>query len=174
MSNKPKPKYGLFDEFVLAVVGACEVAKTRQISLYRANKHIYKRNRHFDGTLNHFGPMVSAENKNKMNPTHLRRFFYNQKIRGFILSIIKEVKACVARSHRKLTKKSEVNNKHKNKDGNIKTILLNLFFKRKRFKYRILMKHKSRLCSYGLIQELGFNYWENYSSVVNWIGGSSV
>ena len=57
-----------------------------------------------------------------------------------IISISKEVEAHEARSHWTLMKKSEVKNKHKNKDGKIKTILSFLSFKRNRFLDGILIK----------------------------------
>ena len=63
MANKPKQKYGLFAKFSLAVIGACEVAKNPQIFLTRANQRIQEINRHFDVTLNHFGPKLFAANQ---------------------------------------------------------------------------------------------------------------
>ena len=62
-SNKPKQKYGLFDEFSLAVIGACEVAKNPHIFLFWAKQHIQEISRHFYWILNNVGPMVFAENK---------------------------------------------------------------------------------------------------------------
>ena len=41
----------------------------------------------------------------------------------FIIAMIKEVEAHEARNHWALMKNSEVNNKHKNKDRRLKTIL---------------------------------------------------
>ena len=70
----------------------------------------------------------------------------------FILDMIKEVEAHEARSHWTLMKNIEVNNKHKNKYGNLKTILSFWSFKCKILPDRRLMKHKSRLCEYGGIQ----------------------
>ena len=66
-------------------------------------------------------------------------------------------------------KNSEVNNKHKNNDGKLKTILSIWYFKRKILSYGILTKHKSRLFAHGVIQQWGVNYWETYAPVVNWI-----
>ena len=67
----------------------------------------------------------------------------------FILAIIKEVESHESRSHFTLMKKSEVNNKHKNKYGKLKTILSIWYFKRKILTYRRLMKQKTRLCTIG-------------------------
>ena len=61
----PKQKHVLFDRLSLAVVEACEVAKNLHIFITIANQHIQEINRHFDETLNNFGPMVSEENKEK-------------------------------------------------------------------------------------------------------------
>ena len=59
---KIKPqKYYLFSKFSLLLVGACEVFNTHEIFLTRSKQHIQKINRHFDVTLNRFGPMVFAE-----------------------------------------------------------------------------------------------------------------
>ena len=41
LANKPRQKYGLFDTFSLALIGACEVAKNPHIFLTRANQHIH-------------------------------------------------------------------------------------------------------------------------------------
>ena len=69
---------------------------------------------------------------------------------------------------------SEVNNKHKNKYGKLKTILSLWYFKCKILPDVILMKHKSRIYSHVVMQKWGVNYWETYSPVVNWISVSSL
>ena len=66
-------------------------------------------------------------------------------------------------------KKSEVNNKNKNRGGKLKTILSIWSFEHKIFPYRRSMKHKARIFSYGGMQQWGVNYWDTYASVVNWI-----
>ena len=71
-------------------------------------------------------------------------------------------------------KKSEVNNKHKNKNGDIKTILSIWSFKRKRSPYGILMKHKYIICAHGVMQQWVVNYWETYDPVINWISVRSL
>ena len=76
----------------------------------------------------------------------------------FILSMIKEVEAHESRGHWTLTKKSEVKNKHKNKDGKLKPLLSYWFFKRNIFSYVRLIKNKSRLFAHGEIQEWVVNY----------------
>ena len=63
LSNKSKQKYGTFAKFSLAVIWACEVTNNPQIFLTRENQHIQETNRHFGGTLNHYGPMVFVENQ---------------------------------------------------------------------------------------------------------------
>ena len=63
LANKPRQKYGLFTKFSLAVIGSCYGAKKFHIFITIANQHIQEINRHFDGTLNNFGPMVFAENQ---------------------------------------------------------------------------------------------------------------
>ena len=64
-----------------------------------------------------------------------------------------------------LLKNSEVNNKHKNKDGNINIIVSIWSFKHKRFPYGILLKHKSIICVKELIQQWGVNSWRE---MVQW------
>ena len=86
----------------------------------------------------------------------------------------KEVESHEARSHWKLMKKSEVNNKHKNKYGKLKTILSNWYFKRKIFPDGRLIKHKSIFCANELMQQRAVNYWVNYAPVVNWISVRSL
>ena len=59
----PKQKYGLFAKFSLSLVGLFEVADNTHVFITRANQHIQEINRHFDGTLNHFGLMVFVANQ---------------------------------------------------------------------------------------------------------------
>ena len=65
LDNKPKQKYFLSAKCSLAVIGACEVVKKPHILLIITNQHIQEINRQFDGTLNHFGPMVFSANQEK-------------------------------------------------------------------------------------------------------------
>ena len=83
--------------------------------------------------------------------------------------MIKEVESHKFRIHWTLTKSSQVKNKHKNRDGKLKNILSIWYFKRKRFPYGKLIKHKSTLCKHGGMQQWGVNSWETYDPVVNWI-----
>ena len=62
LANTPKQKKGLFDKLSFSVLGTCEVDKKPHIFLTIANQHIQEINRHFGGTLNHFGPKVFLEN----------------------------------------------------------------------------------------------------------------
>ena len=52
--------------------------KNPYIFLTGENQHIRDINKKFDGTLNHYGPMVFAENQEKMNPKNLRPCCCNQ------------------------------------------------------------------------------------------------
>ena len=88
--------------------------------------------------------------------------------------MIKEVEAHEAISHLTLMKNSEVNNKHTNKDGKIKTILSIWYFKHNIFLDGRLTKHKSILCAHGVMQQWGANYWETYAPVANWISVKSL
>jgi hypothetical protein len=45
----------------------------------------------------------------------------------------------------------------------MKTIMSNWSFKCKRYPYRTLNKHKTRLCAHGGMQTWGQNYWETYA-----------
>ena len=54
---------GLFAKFSLTVIGACDVAKNKQIYLTKASQQIQEINRQFDETLNDFGPMVFESNQ---------------------------------------------------------------------------------------------------------------
>ena len=66
-------------------------------------------------------------------------------------------------------KNSEVKNKHKNNDGNLKTILSIWYFKRKILSDGIRMKHKSRLFAHEGIQQWEINYWETYAPLADLI-----
>ena len=74
----------------------------------------------------------------------------------FIPSMIKEVEAHESRSDWALTKNIEINNKHKNKYGKLKTILSFWYFKFRIFLDGILMKHKARLSAQTYYASLRF------------------
>ena len=71
-------------------------------------------------------------------------------------------------------KKSEVNNKHRNKYGKIKTILSIFSFKHNIFPDVILMKHRSRLCAHRGMQKWVVQYWWTCDPVVNRISMRSL
>ena len=54
----------------------------------------------------------------------------------------------------------------------MKGILAIWVFKRKRFPYGRINKHKARLCDHGRMQQYGVNYWETHSPTVNCISVS--
>ena len=64
-------------------------------------------------------------------------------------------------------KSSEVNNKHKNNDGNLKTIRSIWSFKRKILQYGRWMNHKGRMFSHEGMEQFGVNYWETNDTLVN-------
>ena len=47
-------------------------------------------------------------------------------------------------------------------------------FKRKISPYGRLIKHKALLCAHGGIKQCGVNYWENYSTMANWMSVRSM
>ena len=51
----------------------------------------------------------------------------------------------------------------------IKPIMANWSFKRKRYPYVTLNKHKARLCAHRGKHQWGINYWKTYAPVVNWV-----
>ena len=63
LANETRQKYGLVAKFSLSLIGTCEVDKNPYIFPTKANQHIQEINANFDETLNHFGPMVFAENQ---------------------------------------------------------------------------------------------------------------
>ena len=71
----------------------------------------------------------------------------------FVISTIKEVEEQKAINHWTLMKNSEVNNKHKNEDGKLDDIISIWYFNRMIFPDGIFMKHKSRLCAHGGMQQ---------------------
>ena len=97
--------------------------------------------------------MVFAANQ-EQNESYTFNYMMLQPDKSDLIpAIIKYVEAHEATSHLTLMKKSEVNHKHKNKYGKLKTILYIWYFKHKRFPYGRLMKHKDIMCSDGGIQK---------------------
>ena len=87
------------------------------IFLTRANQNTLEIHRNFDGTLDNFGFMVFAASQEKKEFYTFKDVLLQQDKSYFVLSITKAVEAHESRSHWTLTKNSEFNNKHKNKDG---------------------------------------------------------
>ena len=112
--------------------------------------------------------MLFASNQEKNESNTFKYMLLQPENSYFILSMVKDVQSHEARNNWTLIIKSEVNNKHKNRYGRLKNILSIWYFKRKIFPEGKLMKQKSRICAHGLIQQWVVNYWETYSSVVNW------
>ena len=106
LANKPKRKYGLFADFLLAVIGACEVDINPHIFLTWANQYTQEINRKLDGILNHFGPMVFAENKEQNESYTFTDMLLQPDKWDFILVMIKDIESHEARSHWTLMKKS--------------------------------------------------------------------
>ena len=80
----------------------------------------------------------------------------------FIHTMIKEADDHEMRNHWKVVHRSD-------KTPGVKTILSIWYLRRKRFPDGRINKHKARLCAHGGIQQYGVNYWEIYSSTMNWI-----
>ena len=174
LENRTKQKYGLFHRLSLSLVGACEMSLNPHIFLSRAKKHIQEINRHLNGTLNIFGTMVFAANQ-EQNRSYIFKDMLLQPYKSYlILTMLEEFEAHKLRSHWTLTKNSEVDNNHKNKDGKLKTILYIWSFKRMKFSDRGLMKRNARLFTHGVIQQCGAKYWETYATVLNWISVRSL
>ena len=77
--------------------------------------------------------------------------------------MIREVESHESRSNWKPMENIEVNNKHKNKDWKLRTILSILSFKWKTSQNGRLIKK-----NVGMQQWL-VNYWEAYATVVSWM-----
>ena len=128
LDNKLKQKYGLFYKLSLALVVSFELAKSPHIFLTRSKQYTQEINRNSDGTLNQLDPMLFAENQEQNEFYIFNGMLLQPYMSYFILAITNEVEANKARSHWILMKNIEVNNKHKNKDGKIKTILSIWYF----------------------------------------------
>ena len=83
--NKPKQIYGLFDKLSLAVVGSCDVDNNPHIFLTGSNQYIQEINRHFDGTLNNFSPMVFVANQEKNESYIFKDILFQPYNSDFIL-----------------------------------------------------------------------------------------
>ena len=134
------------------------MAKNTHILLTRAKQHIQEINRHFYGTLNHYGPIDFAENQQQNESYTFKITLLQPDMSDLILATVKEVKSNESISHWKLMKKIEVNNKHKNKYGKFKIILSIWSFKWKGLLDGRLMRQKSRICSHGGMKKWGVNY----------------
>ena len=97
--------------------------------------------------------MVFASNQEKNESYNFKDMFLQPDKSDFILSTIKEAGSHETKSHWTLMKNSEVNNKHKYKDGKLKNILSIWYFKHNRSPCGILTKHNARLCVHGRIQK---------------------
>ena len=91
LANKPRQKDYSFAKLSLSVIGARDVAKNTHIFLNVSNQHIKEINRHFDGTLNHYVPMVFASNQEKKEFFTFKNILLQPYKSYLNLSMIKEV-----------------------------------------------------------------------------------
>ena len=91
LANKPRQKYSLSTKLSLAVIGACEVAKNPHVFITISNQQIWEVNRHFDVTLNFYGPMVFASNREQNQSYTFKDIFLQPDKSYFILYMIKEI-----------------------------------------------------------------------------------
>ena len=66
------------------------MANNPHIFITRKNQNIQEINRHFDVTLNHFGPMVFAANQEQNESYTFKDIFLQPDKSYFIISMIKE------------------------------------------------------------------------------------
>ena len=97
--------------------------------------------------------MVFEENQKQNESYTFKDIFFQPNKSDFSLAMIKEVESHEYRSRWTLMIKGEFNNKHKNKDGKLKTTLSIWYFKHKIFPNGKLVKHKARLCPQGEMQQ---------------------
>ena len=128
------------------------------IFLTRENQHIQEINKHFDGILNNYGPMVFAVNQEQNKSYKFKDMLLQPEKSYLFLNIIKEVETHEDQSNWTPMKKGEVINKHRSKDGKLKTILSTCSFKLNIFPDEILMIHKSRICAHGGMKQWGVKY----------------
>ena len=103
--------------------------------------------------------LAEKENNESYNFGQMRKQKY---VYDLIHAMIKE-----ADDHEKLNHWEVVH--HWDKPTWVKTILAIWDFSRKRFPSGRINKHKAWLCSHGGVQQYEVNYWETYSSTVNWV-----
>ena len=93
LANKPKQQYDLCAKLSLEVLVAYEVAKNPHIFLTRENQQTQDINRHFDGNLNHFGPMVFVETHEQNESYTFTDILLQPEKSDFIIVMIKEVES---------------------------------------------------------------------------------
>jgi hypothetical protein len=125
-------------------------------------KHFEELHEHFDGTMNqiHFLSFSTDVSSNKV-------FTYKEAItqedaHPFVEAMQKEVADHELQNHLAIVHCSTV-------PRTATPIQAICSFKRKQRPDDSLVKHKARLCAHGRMQQLGTNYWETYSPVVNMV-----
>ena len=93
--------------------------------------------------------MVFAANQEQKNSYTFKDVMFQPENSEFILAMIKYFGVHEARNNWTLAKNSEVKNRHKNKDGKLKTILSIWSSKRNIFPDGKLTKDKSIICEHG-------------------------
>ena len=119
-------------------------------------------NANFDGSLNEIHQMVLAAGKSNNENYTFREMLKQGDPSDFMKAVVKESNDHSSCGHWEIVKRFEI-------PPVAKTIQAIWSFKRKRFPDGTLNKHKAHLCTHGVMQQFGVNYWETYAPVVNWI-----
>ena len=90
----------------------------------------------------------------------LRQVMKEDDRMDFVAAMENEIRDHEERGHWTIVDKASL-------PSNAKPIKAIWSFKRKRRPDGSLLKRKARLCAHGSMQQLGDNYWETYSPVVN-------
>ena len=128
--------------------------------LSRTIHRIESANLLLDNTFNYLSPYSLMTDEGNETFTYSEMMKLDDRSE-FIKAMLGEVDDHFEREHMELVPRARA--------GNNKLIRLVWSFKRKRLPNGELLKHKSRLCCHGGMQQWGVNYWETYSPVVNWM-----
>ena len=131
-----------------------EVACSVRLAYRLASNH--------DGTVNDWQPFAYMAETQQNGTYTLKEMLKQSDRRDFAKAMEKEIQDHMDNGHWTMLPRAKMKPR-------MKTILAIWLLKRKCRPDDSVIKHKARLCAHGGMTQWGVNYWETFSTVVNWV-----
>lgn len=146
-TSRPVNRLSFFTKICLITIGTLNICRAHNPSSFtsRIMNQIERVNLSFDGSSNCRHPFALASTLSDNESYTMKVMLQQPNVKDFVVAMPDEIKAHEDNDHWEVVPRSEV--------GSHKTILAIWSFKRKRYPYGTLNKHKARLCAHGGMQQ---------------------